>query len=91
MSPFVGFGLALAVACRATRDRLSIAWGKTCLVGGMLSAILLIPGRADLAWFISNQFHAATAPAGARAGEGAFPYLLIFSKWPSAFWGFQAE
>ena len=89
MSVFVGFGLALAVACRATRDRLWMAWGKTCLLAGALAAILLIPGRADLAWFISNQLHAATGAAGTRAGEGTFPYLLDFAKWPTAFWGFQ--
>ncbi len=89
MSVFVGFGLALAVGCRATRDRLWMAWAKTCLLAGLLSAVLLLPGRADLAWFISNQLHVATGAAGARAGEGNFPYLLDFAKWPIAFWGFQ--
>ena len=88
MSPFVGFGLVLAVACRATRDRLWLAWGKTCLLAGGLAAFLLIPGRADLARFISIQLDLATRAAGTRPGEGIFPYLLDFANWPTAFWGF---
>ena len=88
MSPFVGFGLVLAVACRATRDRLWLAWGKTCVLAGALAAFLLIPGRADLARFISIQLDLATRAAGTRPGEGIFPYLLDFANWPTAFWGF---
>ena len=88
MSPFVGFGLVLAVACRATRDRLWLAWGRTCVLAGGLAAFLLIPGRANLARFISIQLDLATRAAGTRPGEGIFPYLLDFANWPTAFWGF---
>ena len=89
MSPFVGFGLALAVACRAMRDRLWLAWGRTCLLSGALAALLLIPGRADLVWFFWLQLRGATGAAGTRSAEGIFPYLLDFAKWPTAFWGLQ--
>ena len=72
MSVFVGFGLALAVACRATQDRLWMAWGKTCLLAGALAALLLIPGRADLAWFISSQLQLGDRRRGHPRRRGHF-------------------
>ena len=64
--------------------------GSDLLLAGALGASAG-SGRAEVASFMSGEVQNATAAAGSRAAESAFPYLLDFAKWPIAFWGFQTR
>ena len=94
MAAFVILGGALSIARRASAEAqpgTRAAWLAVAAGGGAVAMLLLLPASSDLLWFLSNQFGAATAAAGARAGEGYFPDLLRLRDWGPAFWGLSSH
>ena len=88
MASVVFFGLALAMLTRAVADGHWLAWlGSGVTIVG-LAVVLVLPARADLSWFISNQIAAASAPVTSRPGEGSFAEIMNLRDWTAAFWGY---
>jgi hypothetical protein len=94
MAALVIFGGALSIARRASAEAelgTTGAWLAFAAGGAAVALLLLLPSSSDLLWFLSNQWGAATAAAGARAGEGNFPELLRLRDWGPAFWGLSSH
>ena len=88
LAPVVFFGLGLAMLRRASADGHWVAWVGSGVILLGLAAVLVLPARSDLAWFISNQIAAASAPVTGRPGEGSFPEIMNLRDWAAAFWGY---
>ncbi len=88
LASVVFFGLALAMLTRAVVDGHWVAWIGSGVAILVVAAVLVLPARGDLAWFISNQISAASAPVTNRPGEGSFPEIMNLRDWTAAYWGY---
>lgn len=88
LAAIVFFGLGLAMLTRAVEDGRWPAWIGCGVIILVLAVVLVLPARADLAWFVSNQIAAASAPITSRPGEGSFPEIMNLRDWTAVFWGF---